>query len=464
MQFSGVTMTGGYSVLTGAAPVVPTDPYWADVSFLSETTSTDAQTNNTFLDGSSIAATVTRAGTTTQGSYSPYPANNTTSYSAAVNGGSSYYNGASYLGTPSNAAYAFGTGDFTVEAWVNFSSTSGAVTPICQSDAVGTSSSDKWWFGYSAGALYFACHQGGTPYASIPFTPTLNTWYNVAVTRSSGTMRLFINGVLGTVTNGNGGLSGYALGQGGMSVGAMSTPYYLSGYLSDVRLVKGTALYTATYSVATIPLTAISGTSLLMNYTNAGMYDAAAKNNMLGTGTVQSSTTQAKWSPTSAYFNGSSSLSTPSNTVFGYDTDDFTIEFWVYLNALSDQTIVSNLSTAASVAPHIYYGNGVGLIYYTNSGARITGAALSTGVWYYIALARASGSTKMFINGTQTGSTYTDTNNYGSANPLGIGDYGTTLSGASRLNGYIQDLRVTKGVARYTTTFTPPTAALPTNG
>jgi hypothetical protein len=454
MEFSGVTMAGGFNVAPLSAPVVPTDTYWANVSYLSETTSTNAQTNNTFLDSSTNNFTVTRVGTPTQGSFTPFTIASGSSYSTSTNGGSGYFNGnPDALTLSSNAAFSPGTGDFTIECWVYRTVAWDTYNPIF---VVG--GTNGIWFGKTDTG--FGLRAFGVANLITATAPSLNTWTHVAVSRSGTNLRLFYNGVQqgSTVTNSTN------FPQFGGYVGWDSTTVWFNGYISSLRLVKGTAVYTGNFTPSTTPLTAISGTSVLLNFTNAGMYDAAAKNNMLGTGTVQASTTQAKWAPTSAYFNGSSSLSTPSNTVFGYGTGDFTIEFWVYLNALGDQTIVSNLSTAASVAPHIYYGNGVGLIYYTNSGARITGAALSTGVWYYIALARASGSTKMFINGTQTGSTYTDTNNYGSANPLGIGDYGTTLSGASRLNGYIQDVRITKGVARYTATFTPPTEALPTAG
>ena len=470
MQFSGVTTTGGYSVITGAAPVITTDEYWANVSFLSETVSTNGQTNSTFLDGSTIGATVNRTGTTTQGSYSPYPANNTTSYSVAVNGGSSYYDGAtSYLGTASNSAYAFGTDDFTVEAWVNFGSIAGAITPICQSDAVGISSSDKWWFGYTAGALYFACHTGGQPFASIPFTPALNTWYNLAVTRSSGTMRLFINGVSGTVTNGNGGFSGRNLGQGGMSIGAMSSPYYLNGYLSDVRLVKGTALYTATYSVPTAPLTAVSGTSLLLNFTNAGVYDARANSVLISVGTpqAQASTTQAKWSPTSASFSGSAAyLYAPSNTAFAFGTGDFTVEGWVYFNSTSGNQPLGQSDAIGSSTNNKWYLNYTGgqLVFATHASGGFscsTPFTPSTGIWYYITVTRSSGTMRLFINGVSGSVTTT-----GTPSGYNLGQGGLTvggISGPSYLNGYIQDLRLTKGVARYTATFTPPTAALPTN-
>ena len=472
MQFSGVTISGGLSVLTGAAPVITTDTYWANVSFLSETTSTNGQTNNTFLDGSSIAATVSRAGASSaslgQGSFSPYPANNTTSYSAATNGGSGFFPGsAAYLSVPANAAYAFGTGDFTVEAWVNFNSIAGAITPICQSDAVGSSTGDKWWFGYSAGALYFACHQGGTPFASIPFTPTLNTWYNVAVTRSSGTMRLFINGVSGTVTNGNGGFSGYTLGQNGMSVGAMSSPFYLSGYLSDVRLVKGTALYTATYSVPTTPLTAVSGTSLLLNYTNAGLYDARANSDLVSAGSAQASTTVAKWSPTSAYFNGSASyLYAPPNTAFAFGTGDFTVEGWVYFNSVSGNQPICQSDALGSSTNNKWYLNCAGgqLVLATHGSGGFscsTPFTPSTSTWYYVTATRASGTVRLFVNGV-SGTVTTS----GTPSGYNLGQNGLTVGGISSpayLNGYMQDLRLTKGVARYTATFTPPTAALPTS-
>jgi hypothetical protein len=235
-------------------------------------------------------------------------------------------------------------------------------------------------------------------------------------------------------------------------------------------VVKGTDVYgvgNTSITVPTTPLTAITNTSLLLNFTNAGIFDAATINNGQTVGNAQVSTTQAKWSPTSMSFDGTGDyVVSPSSISFGYGTGDFTIEFWLYLNSASaDQTIVSNLTSAASTNPHIYLlGAGGTIRYYTAGADRITGSALSTGQWYHVAVAKASGSTRLFINGTQSGSTYTDGNNYGTSAPLGVGTYwsaGAPVT-TSTLNGYIQDLRITNGYARYTANFTAPTAAFPT--
>jgi hypothetical protein len=161
------------------------------------------------------------------------------------------------------------------------------------------------------------------------------------------------------------------------------------------------------------------------------------------------------------YFDGTGDyLTTPTSDNFGYGTGDFTIECWAYMNTLTgDETIISNLTGVSSVNPHIFRNAGR-IIYWTNGGERIiSGSDIVVQTWTHIAICRASGSTRLFVNGVQTGSTYTDANNYGSTAPLGIGTYwsGGSPVGSSTLNGYLNDVRITKGLARYTANFTPPT-------
>jgi hypothetical protein len=161
--------------------------------------------------------------------------------------GAMYFNGStSYAYLPPNNLYSFGSGDFTIEAWVNLGATS-SIQPVCQSDIVGVSTNNKWFFSYTSSTLVFNTHASGGFTNSIPWTPTIGTWYHVAVTRASGTMKMFINGVSGTVTT-TGTPSGYSLSQNGISVGGMSTPYYLTGYIDDLRITNGVARYTANFT------------------------------------------------------------------------------------------------------------------------------------------------------------------------------------------------------------------------
>jgi hypothetical protein len=298
---------------------------------------------------------------------------------------------------------------------------------------------------------------------NIDTTTTIpaSTWVHVAVVRTgtgANGLKLYINAVDSAT-----GTSGTNFNQTeALNIGAdRSNANAFNGYISNLKYTVGTA------ESISVPASPITGGTVLLNFTNAGIFDAAAINNVQTVGNAQVSTTQAKWPPTGISFDGTGDyVVSPSSISFGYGTGDFTIEFWLYLNSASvDQTIVSNLTSVASTNPHLYLlGAGGTIRYYTAGADRITGSALSTGQWYHVAVAKASGSTRLFINGTQSGSTYTDGNNYGASAPLGVGTYwsaGAPVT-TSTLNGYIQDLRTTNGYARYTANFTAPTAAFPT--
>jgi hypothetical protein len=296
-------------------------------------------------------------------------------------------------------------------------------------------------------------------------TINLGAWNHLALTRSGSIQRIFINGVesySGTHTNNYS--SGFC------TIGldaATGGTAIMNGYISNARVVKGTAVYTSSFVPPTAPLEPITNTTLLVNGTAAAVRDANMSNNLETVGDAKLSTSVVKYGSTSMSFDGTGDYNVqPTSINFGYGTGDFTIEFWVYFNTVSsDQTIVSNLTSVSSVNPHIYLlGSGSTIRYYTNSADRIVGSAVSINTWYHVAVSRTAGSTRLFINGTQSGSTYTDSNNYGTSAPLGVGTYysaGAPVSSAT-LNGYISDLRITRGHARYTATFTPPAEAFKT--
>jgi len=176
-------------------------------------------------------------------------------------------------------------------------------------------------------------------------------------------------------------------------------------------------------------------------------------------GNAQISTAQSKYGGSSIYFDGSGDYLTPTAAAdsFAFGTGDFTIEMWIRPTAfLADRTLIDfrpsgqngayvliNMSNSANGAPYVV----------VNSSIVINGTGLTADTWVHIALCRSGTSTKFFIGGTQVGSTWTDTTNYlSTANRPIIG---------KALAGYMQDIRITKGLARYTSNFTPPTSLLP---
>ena len=151
------------------------------------------------------------------------------------NQGSIAFNGtSSRVYYPSNSAYSFGTSNFTVDFWVYFNSVAAAIVPICQSDAVGTSSSNKWWIGFYSNRLRLGRHSSPDN-ASCEWSPSTGIWYNGLIQRNSGTVSIFINGISQSVTNPTI-FSATSFSQNGLSIGAISTPYYLNGNIANFRM------------------------------------------------------------------------------------------------------------------------------------------------------------------------------------------------------------------------------------
>ena len=172
-------------------------------------------------------------------------------------GGSVYFDGTGdYISAPANAAFNFGTGDFTVEFWYYPNAVAGARTLL----DINYGTAPNFTLQPSFGVMLLYYNGGNTITSSA--TDTAGSWYHYAVVRSGSTITMYRNGTsVGTATySGNVGNSSAACFVGGSLGGG---GYYVQGYLSNFRIVKGTAVYTSTFTPPTAPLTAISGTSLL---------------------------------------------------------------------------------------------------------------------------------------------------------------------------------------------------------
>ena len=188
-----------------------------------------------------------------------------------------------------------------------------------------------------------------------------------------------------------------------------------------------------------------------------------ANNSVTFIGTAQLSTAQSKFGGSSLLLDGNSDYVYVANSDLGTtSTESFTIEFWTYLIGGTDSQ-VNFYSEYNGASNGISFEKTTGnvLKVWNGDSARITGTTtISTGQWYHMALSGTSGSYKLFLNGTQEGSTSSNGFTAGTTNKYIGAFYWAGLGGAVRfVNGYIEDFRITKGEARYTSNFTPPTSA-----
>ncbi len=177
-------------------------------------------------------------------------------------------------------------------------------------------------------------------------------------------------------------------------------------------------------------------------------------------GQAQISTAQSKFGGASALFDGANdSLFMSASTDFDIGTGDFTVEFFMRPNVGSAQYQLFEFRTGGFTTLGIIYMVSSTLRYYTNGADRITsGAVLASTTWYHVALSRVSGSTRLFLDGTQVGSTYADTQNLNGTKPNIGNDY---LNGGFGIIGYIDEVRMLNGVGLYSANFTAPASPFP---
>ena len=461
-EYNGNNILNGYLsnlrvTNTAITPTLATAP----LTVISGTQLLTCQSNR-FIDNSSNAFAITINGTPSVQRFSPF--NPTAPYDTSVIGGSGYFDGSSsYLTSPSNSAYTLGaTGDFTVECWAYLNGTQGTSAPILLTNYVDWNTGYlTYWIlqirnGNQLNWLDSAGNNAITASSTTAIAP--NTWNHIAVVRSGTTITMYINGVsVGTYTGAN----QVYTGTNALSMGYVSGANYINGYISNARIVKGTAVYTSTFTPPTAPLSAITNTSFLTNMVNAGIPDLAMQNDLETVGNAQVSTSVKKYGTGSLSFNGTSDYLTGQlNTVNNFGSGNFTVEGWIYPNSVSTNQWIYTTENNASYSFAVYISSSGKLsTRLSSTGSSITTTingttTLATGTWYYAAIVRNGTTVTIYLNGTSDGSgTFSG----------GIGA-AVQYPSATVLfyNGYIDDLRITNGLARYTTTFTPPTAALPT--
>jgi len=189
-------------------------------------------------------------------------------------------------------------------------------------------------------------------------------------------------------------------------------------------------------------------------------------------GSTVISTAVSKYGSGSVYFNGIRPLGvqSASNSVLSFGTGDFTIEMWFYeVSKPAYYTRLINFNGDYAVNTHaiiIEGSNQTSKLRYAvpvNIGDSIlmSTTSIAYNTWYYVAITRSGTTFRMFVNGVQESSyTSSATVDSNSSSYITLGDT-PNATASENYNGYLYDVRLTKGVARYTSNFTPPTAAFP---
>ena len=415
---------------------------------------TNNQNNHTFLDSSNNNFTITRNGNATQGSFSPF----------SQTGWSAYFDGSGdTLTVSSYTAANVGTGDFTFEMWI-YPTSFADYRIIFDTRADATANPLTFGLDITTGYPYYYT---GTTYAGNA-GPPLNRWSHLAFTRSGTTVNIWVNGVSVLSRTDSSNLTGTSTG----TIRIGSTVHNIAhfvGYISNFRVVKGTAVYTSTFTPPTASLTNIANTSLLTLQSNRFIDNSTNAFTITRNG----DTNIQAWSPFaptaaystanvggSAYFDGTGDyLTVPDNNAWDFGTGDFTIECWLYPTTSGTQRVIcSAFSNGGNDGWSFEFTSGNLLTFYAEAAFRVTstGTVLAN-TWTHVAVSRSGTSLKLFINGVTDGSVTDSTNISGQTDPLGIA---ATPSGSVPFTGYQSNLRIIKGTALYTTNFTPPTSAL----
>ncbi len=485
---AGVQVTG-----VQGTSVSGNDPYYSDDILLLHMDG--ANNGTTFIDNSPIPKAITANG------------NAVTSTTIVKYGtASALFDGSGdYLSTPTTTAFSFGTGAFTLECWVYISGNSNpnvdgnriaavfnsgfpvsggpvngwSLVVMGNSSTTGTGIALDVWI---SGVEYVAISSG---------TVSQGVWNHIAISRANASAPIiFLNGVAQTLTTSTitGTQNIVTTLANPTFVGRQNTTLYLDelrGRIDDLRITKGVARYTANFTPPTAPfidgayitgtanvaVTGVQGASLIGNdpyFKSVGLLlhmdganggttftdDSPSPKTVTPVGTAQTSTAIVKYGTASGVFNGSGArLTTASSSDFAFGTGDFTIEAWVYpLAAWSTY----NAIFFTAVVNGVFFGKvsgGFGLRA-SEVADLISMSPPSTNTWTHVAVSRQGTNLRVFVNGV-LGNTVTNNTNF----VAGAASIAADSVGGASFNGHIDDLRITKGVARYTANFTPPTAA-----
>ena len=378
---------------------------------------------------------------------------NNPAYAVSFNGSNNYLFVPSSNGTGNSNPFdlANGAGNWTVECWfyANNMTTRGPILNKGWSEN-STNPSYGLWVVENANTVRFGVGDGGAGGTYYDAPISANTWYHAALVRNANAGLCFLNGNLVSTLN----LSSFSMGDGGqpLTLGTQSTgtkTNYFGGYISNVRIAKGVAIYKSAFTPNTYPLPVVQKANTAANTNSVG-------HTFVATYPENANTEQV--GARGAYLNIKATL--PSSNDFAFGTDDWTAEGWYQqANYTTYQQRLWTFADTGSVNdPSSYLGFANGVLSYSNPSSTVSNSfSFAANTWYHIAAVRQTGVTKIYVNGTVIASA-NDTYNQSANGTLYVGGAMNHYGGGYGESwiGKISNFRVVKGVAVYTGNFTVP--------
>ncbi|NBR62019.1 MAG: LamG domain-containing protein [Actinobacteria bacterium] len=357
---------------------------------------------------------------------------------------------------------ALRNGDFTIECWIwlpNVSSTHG----ICDFRTSGANQIAPAIYVNTSSQIIL--NMNGTNRITAGGVPT-RTWWHFAYSRSGNSNKIFIDGTQAGSTYTD--QSDYTFSQLiiGSLTGGNNNP--ADAFYDEFRISR-ISRYSSTFTPATEAFTNDEHTLLLLHFNDyngsTNIVDDIGEPIVEGTRTALTatrngnpviSTAQSKFGGSSGYFDGvGDSIQFNDITLYQFFRD-FTIEMWIRPEVNTGGSLYDCRSTSSQGSILLRLINGT-IDYYVSGSSRLSHqTTINVDTWYHVALTRSGTTTRLFVDGVVSSSTFSDSNNFNNSIANAIGAF--TTGGSNNYKGYIDELRVSN-IARYTDTFTVATQA-----
>ena len=417
------------------------------------------KTDNLFLDSSESGHTITKNGDTFH------------SVSEKKFGQSSmYFDGVGdYLTIPDSEDWNLisdTTTSYTIDFWVKFSS-----APSSDQMFVGyVQDTGNYWLFYYFGddnCIHLRSRRSHTLiYAENSIAITDTDWHHIALVKEGGTGHIYVDGIGGSeITFSDTATFSAVLGIGNTTYTAWNQ--YFNGYLDELRISKGIARWTENFTPDASIYTSDEYTKLLIHSDISLFNDSSIfKHPIIRKGNTHHKVAEKKFGSSAMYFDGVGDyLSIPDSEDFKFSTNPFTIDFWIHPTILSTWRRIFSTSDSAHTGWNVYFTDSGVIGWSVGDGSSWVAQLETDGTenlivnqWNHVAFVREGTGVDEFtiyIKGIATGSTTYSGSQGDSGNKFYIGQLSYT---GTDYNGYLDEFRISKGIARWTENFTPDTS------